>query len=62
MPQLNTIQFFSEIEDSRNVLIAGAGGGFDIYCSIPLYFSLKAMGKNVRLANFSFTLLEETTS
>jgi len=62
MPQLNTIQFFSEIEDSKNILIAGAGGGFDVYCGIPLYFSLKGMGKNITLANFSFTLLEETTS
>jgi hypothetical protein len=56
------IPLFKELEKSQRILLAGAGGGFDIYCSIPLYFALKAMGKEVFLANLSFTYLRMTTS
>lgn len=52
------IPFFQEINNARNVLIAGAGGGFDVFCGLPLYFSLKKAGKTVHLANLSFTELE----
>jgi hypothetical protein len=41
--------------DSRNILIAGAGGGFDVFSGLPLYFTLRQMGKTVHLANYSFT-------
>lgn len=61
MSQLERIQFFEEIQDSNNILVAGAGGGFDVFCGIPLYFALKKAGKNITIANFSFTLLNETT-
>jgi len=40
------------------VLIAGAGGGFDIYAGLPLAFALWNQGIEVSLANFSFTQLE----
>ena len=43
------------LEDSQNILIAGAGGGFDIFAGLPIYFTLKEMGKQVHLANYSFT-------
>lgn len=49
------LPFFAELEKSRRVLIAGAGGGFDIYAGLPLFFHLRAMGKEVHLANLSFT-------
>ncbi len=62
MYQLDQIPFFQEIKDSKNILLAGAGGGFDIYSGIPLYYSLKASGKNVILANFSFSWLNKTNS
>ena len=62
MPSLNNIPLFEELKDSENILIAGAGGGFDIFCGLPLYFSLKAQGKKVYLANYSFTHLHKTTS
>lgn len=42
------------LENSENILIAGAGGGFDIFAGLPIYFTLKEMGKNVHLANYSF--------
>lgn len=46
-----------QLEKTQRVLIAGAGGGFDIFCGLPLYFALKKAGKQVHLANLSFTQL-----
>jgi len=51
------LPFFKELEKSKNVLLAGAGGGFDIFSGLPLYFGLEAAGKNVHLANLSFSFL-----
>ena len=45
------------LEHSRNILIAGAGGGFDVFAGLPIYFTLRDMGKVVHLANYSFTPL-----
>ncbi|MGM9321816.1 DUF1152 domain-containing protein [Deinococcus aquaticus] len=50
--------FFQEVQDSRRILIAGMGGGFDVFCGLPLYFALKADGKEVFLANYSFTSMD----
>lgn len=52
------LPFFKQLEDAQNILIAGAGGGFDVFCGLPLYFWLKRQGKTVHLANLSFTNLE----
>ena len=43
------------LEESENILIAGAGGGFDIFCGLPLFFALEQAGKKVTLANYSFS-------
>jgi len=48
---------FARLEEVDNILIAGAGGGYDIYSGIPLYLALKKQGKKVHLANLSFSLL-----
>src|SRR6185437_7492889 len=42
-----TLPFFQEIESAQSILLAGAGGGFDIFSGLPLYFGLRAMGKQV---------------
>jgi hypothetical protein len=44
---------FNELQTAENILIAGAGGGFDVFCGLPLYFWLKKSGKRVHLANLS---------
>ncbi len=51
------LPFFNELEKSNNILLAGAGGGYDIFCGLPLYFGLKNQGKQVHLANLSFAFL-----
>jgi hypothetical protein len=48
---------FQELDQAKNILIVGAGGGFDVFCGLPLYFWLKKAGKTVHLANLSFTEL-----
>jgi hypothetical protein len=52
------IAFFDELDQAQNVLIAGAGGGFDVFAGLPLYFWLRSAGKTVHLANLSFTNLK----
>ncbi len=59
---INQIPIFEKLKTSKSILLAGAGGGFDIFSGIPLYFNLIKQGKKVILANFSFTLLNETSS
>jgi hypothetical protein len=49
---------FTRLRDSRSVLIAGAGGGFDVYGGLPLALALRAQGKAVHLANLSFSHLD----
>jgi hypothetical protein len=52
------LPFFAELEGAKSILLAGAGGGFDIFSGLPLYFGLRSAGKQVHLANLSFSHLE----
>lgn len=47
--------FFTRLRDARRVLVAGAGGGFDVYAGLPLALALRAAGKEVHLASLSFS-------
>ncbi len=49
--------FFTRLRDARRVLVAGAGGGFDVYAGVPLALALRAAGKEVQLASLSFSEL-----
>jgi len=51
------LPFFQKLSDSRRVLIAGAGGGFDVFSGLPLYFLLRESGRDAFLANLSFSSL-----
>ena len=57
-----TLPFFGALERAQSILIAGAGGGFDIFSGLPLYFGLRNQSKRVHLANVSFSPLYSTTS
>src|SRR3989442_282248 len=50
------------LEQSQRILIAGAGGGFDVYAGLPMHARLRALGKQVFLANLSFTYLGGTNA
>jgi hypothetical protein len=55
---LATPPLFTALASARSVLIAGAGGGFDIYAGLPLALALWHEGVQVHLANLSFSQLE----
>ncbi|MFE2347701.1 DUF1152 domain-containing protein [Kitasatospora cineracea] len=40
---------------AERILVAGAGGGHDVYAGLPLALALRAAGREVHLANLSFT-------
>lgn len=44
----------SRLEPCRRVLLVGAGGGYDIFCGLPLYHYLESRGKQVFLASLNF--------
>ncbi|WP_405013658.1 DUF1152 domain-containing protein [Kitasatospora sp. NBC_01539] len=47
----------TRLKAAERILIAGAGGGFDIYAGLPIALALRAAGKEVHLANLSFSHL-----
>ena len=51
----------SRIKPSQRVLIAGAGGGFDFLCGLPLMLALEAQGCEAHLANLSFAAFKNAT-
>ncbi|KUN86139.1 DUF1152 domain-containing protein [Streptomyces griseoruber] len=57
MFSLHEPPLFTRLRDARRVLVAGAGGGFDVYAGLPLALALRSAGKDVHLANLSFTEL-----
>lgn len=56
---LGSLPFLDKLAPCKRVLLAGAGGGFDILTGVPLYFHLKAQGKEVFLASLSFSELKK---
>lgn len=53
------LPIFPLLEQAKRILIAGIGGGYDLFCGLPLYYELRQQGKIVHLANLnsvSFTL------
>jgi hypothetical protein len=57
MTSLHSNPLFARLADAERILVAGAGGGFDIYSGLPLALSLLHQGKQVYLANLSFSAL-----
>ncbi|MFI6867429.1 hypothetical protein [Nocardia sp. NPDC050406] len=54
-PSLLDTSVLHQLKESRRVLIAGAGGGFDVLSGLPLALALWQEGKEVFLANLTFT-------
>ena len=52
--QLN-LPIFEQLSSCQNLLIAGMGGGFDVFCGLPIYFELQRRGQKPHLASFSFS-------
>lgn len=54
--QLN-LPIYDQLAGSQSILIAGMGGGYDVFCGLPLYLEQRALGKTVHLASFSFATI-----
>ena len=57
MTSLFEPQLLTRLKAADRILIAGARGGFDVYAGLPLALALRAAGKEVHLANLSFSHL-----
>jgi len=55
------LPIFESLSRCQNVLIAGMGGGFDLFCGLPIYFELQRRGQKAHLASFSFSDIESCT-
>jgi hypothetical protein len=55
------LPILDHLTDSRSILITGIGGGFDLFCGLPLYFHLRERGYQVHLANYSFSDIQSFT-
>ncbi|MEM9420439.1 MAG: DUF1152 domain-containing protein [Planctomycetota bacterium] len=51
---LGQSRLFDYFDSAKRVLVAGAGGGCDIYCGLPFFFALRERGAEVHLANLTF--------
>lgn len=60
--RLLELPFFSHLDGAESILIAGAGGGFDVFPGLPLYFALRGSGPRVHLANLSFSDLHASSA
>ncbi|MBZ0284720.1 MAG: DUF1152 domain-containing protein [Anaerolineae bacterium] len=49
------LPIIDQLAGCQNILIAGMGGGYDVFCGLPIYFELKTQGLHVHLANYSFS-------
>lgn len=59
---MDDLRLPAALERSERVLVAGAGGGFDVYAGLPIYERLRRLGKQVFLASLSFTYLGGTNA
>jgi hypothetical protein len=51
------IPFLQRLDSARSVLVAGCGGGFDVYAGIPIATYLLERGCSIVFANLSFSNL-----
>jgi hypothetical protein len=58
--ELRTPVLFQRLAPARRVLVAGAGGGFDVFAGLPIALSLLDQGKEVAFGNLTFTYLGGT--
>src|SRR5687768_2344643 len=52
------LPLLNQLSNCKNILIAGMGGGYDVFCGLPIYFELRKHGIHAHLSNFSFSDIE----
>jgi hypothetical protein len=46
--------FLERLKGCSSVMLVGAGGGYDLFCGLPLYHYLRKQGQQVHLASLNF--------
>lgn len=59
MPVIFESPLSRRLRDANHVLVAGAGGGFDVYAGLPLALALRNAGVRVTLASFAVSELDQ---
>jgi len=59
--QLSSLPLLDALEPCQRILLAGAGGGFDVVAGLPLMEYLRGQGKDVFLASLSFSELKKAS-
>ncbi|MFT3711489.1 MAG: DUF1152 domain-containing protein [Archangium sp.] len=57
LPSMVEPTLFRHLASCKRILVAGAGGGFDVYAALPIAAALWNRGQTAFLANLSFTHL-----
>ncbi|SDH38677.1 hypothetical protein SAMN05421505_1158 [Sinosporangium album] len=52
---LDRVPLFTRLAGAERILIAGAGGGHDVYAGLPVALTLIARGATVFFANLTWT-------
>ena len=55
---MNLFPLLEQLRQCKRTLIVGAGGGYDVFCGLPIYFWLQSRGHEVGLANLTFSPLQ----
>lgn len=58
---LGSLPLLDRLAGCRRVLLAGAGGGFDVLSAVPLFEALRGRGQEAFLASLSFSDLRKAT-
>lgn len=61
MSSLGSPPLLDRLAPCRRVLLAGAGGGFDVVSAVPLFEHLRSRGQEVFLASLSFSGLKSAS-
>jgi hypothetical protein len=56
-PSMVEPALFRHLATCKRVLLAGAGGGFDVFAALPLAHALWNRGQTAYLANLSFSAI-----
>ena len=60
MDSLN-LPILTKLLSAKSILLVGMGGGYDIFCGMPIYYELRKAGKKVILGNLTTSHLPKNT-
>jgi hypothetical protein len=55
------LPILDKLLSAKSILLVGMGGGYDIFCGMPIYYELRKAGKKVILGNLTTSHLPKNT-